>query len=68
MLENKKKQPPKYLKILIFVLYRRLTATVEPFFPTPPANITEKMYQRDQTPHTIVIKTIKCQISKLPKS
>lgn len=37
---------------------KKLTATVDPFFPTPPPRIVEKMWIDAQNPHTNVINGI----------
>lgn len=45
----------------------KLTATVEPFLPTPPARITLKIRVSDQTPHTTVATDIEFHSSISPK-
>lgn len=45
----------------------KLTATVDPFFPIPPARITEKNGIRDHVPQIIVIMAIAFQNWKFPK-
>lgn len=51
---------------LIFHMIK-LTATVEPFLPTPPARITLKMRVNDQTPPITVATDIVFHSSKPPK-
>lgn len=51
-----------------FWFHVRLTATVEPFLPTPPACITLNVSDSAQTPPTIVIIVIEFQSSKLPNT
>lgn len=46
----------------------QLTATVDPFFPTPPPRIVENMYHDDHSPHTTVINTIPAHNSMLPNT
>lgn len=45
----------------------RLTATVEPFFPTPPAKITDVMKDNDHRPQTTVVTERDVHNSILPK-
>lgn len=56
-----------FLLYFFFLVIYKLTATVEPFLPTPPARITLKMRVSDQTPHTTVAIDIVFHSSIPPK-
>lgn len=56
-----------YVLMYVFIFYLgKLTATVEPFLPTPPAKTTENICDNDQIPQTIVIRLKEDHNSKLP--
>lgn len=51
---------------IFFKKKTQLTATVEPFLPTPPAKITENIYRNDHKPQTNVSRHKVDHNSKLP--
>lgn len=61
-----------YVCLFVFYFHVKLfcwlTATVEPFFPTPPACIILSVTDSAQTPHTTVITTIEFHSSILPNT
>lgn len=55
-----------YMFCVLIVVGQSLTATVEPFLPTPPARMTRMICQKDQPPHNKVIMDIEDHTCRSP--